>query len=151
MQKTYYIVPSTKSYYDTVESDSKEHALVNFATGMTDDMSAYFEATDTPPDSYPHGYEYADGDYETAMSVITASLITQDTKSQYYNKDFDYNDADLRHMDAIIRLQMAYDGTIRSLRNGNTADAQKICETKTDFYRILQHLTEFEFDEDSED
>lgn len=150
MKKKFYIVPSTKTYYDTVESESKEDALVDFATGMCDDMAAYFEATDKAPVTYPHEYEFGSSDYEVAMSILVSSLITHNNKSVYYVKDFnaDGKDIDLRHMDPIIRLQEAYDTVMDCLGRGNLADHLKIVKTQKRFYKLFQEITGFMFDDE---
>lgn len=148
MKKKFYIVPSTKTYYDTVESESKKDALVDFATGMCNDMAAYFEATDEAPVTYPHEYEFGSSDYEVAMSIVVSSLMTHNNKSVYYIKDFnaDGKDIDLRHMDTIIRLQDAYDTAMGCLRKGNLADHLKIVKTQKRFYKLFQAITGFMFD-----
>lgn len=150
MKKKFYIVPSTKTYYDTVESESKEDALVDFATGMCDDMAAYFEATDEAPVTYPHEYEFGGSDYEVAMSIMVSSLMTHNNKSVYYIKDFnaDGKDIDLRHMDTIIKLQEAYDTAMGCLRKGNLADHLKIVKTQKRFYKLFQAITGFMFDDE---
>lgn len=152
MSRKFYIVPSTKSYYDVIESDSKEDALIDFATNMTDDMSAYFKATDETPVTYPHEYEFGCCNYEVAMAIVVSSMITKNEKSAYYVEDFNNNgkSVDLRYIDALIKLQEAYDITIGCLRKGNPADHLKITRMQTRFYTLFQAITGFMFDDERE-
>lgn len=93
--KDFYIVPSLtnpSSYYDKVAADTKEDALIGFknsrvlAGSMDMDMSAYFKAVESVPIQGIHSYEYPDGDFAVAMSII-ADTMNGNEKSVYYDKD----------------------------------------------------------------
>lgn len=141
--KMFYIVPGTKSYYDTVMAGSKEDALVTFATNMTDDMSAYFKAVDKEPVHYPHEYKYPDGKFQLAMSIIVAT-ITGNTKSQYFVngglKDVNLSDENLK---IIAKLQETYDIFGEVDKAGRYKYRKK-------FYNLLKEITGFAFDEEKE-
>lgn len=145
MDSTFYIVPSTKTYYEETTSTSKEEALNDFVAGMDTDMSAYFDVTDKKPATYPHEYKYPDGSFQVAMSVLVAT-IAENTGSVYYTKDLEGETRDgyLRHADAIGKLQEAYDVIVDSLRDHK--EWSKIRKVNKKFYKILRILTKFVFD-----
>lgn len=45
----YYIVPASTEYYDTVEAETEEDALLSFTDRMDSDMHAYFQAVTEKP------------------------------------------------------------------------------------------------------
>lgn len=150
MDSTFYIVPSTKTYYEETTSTSKEEALNDFVAGMDTDISAYFDVTDKKPATYPHEYKYPDGNFQVAMSILVAT-VSENTGSVYYTKDLekdmrDVYDAYIRHADAIGKLQESYDDIVNSLRTHK--ESTKILKTNKKFYKILKILTGFKFDND---
>lgn len=137
MNKKFYIIPATKSYYEAINTDSAEDALVIFAQGMADDMSAYFRAVDKEPMTYPHTYKHPEGKFQYAMSVIAATT-SNDKASPYYKENL-MKDVDLSKMDAVAKLQEAYDILY-------STDRSAAIETRKKFYKILKDITGFSFD-----
>ena len=103
------------------------------------DMSAYFDATEEEPVTYPHAYEHAGGNFEVAMSIIIDTM-TSNKKSPYFQKDglpeINLSDDDFR---ILGDLQRAYEA-IKSI-----PDRYKIKYRKR-FYRLLLEFTGFKFD-----
>lgn len=139
MQRRFYIVPATKTYFDTINAEDKNDAIAAFADSMCLDMSAYFDATEEEPVTYPHAYEHAGNNFEVAMSIIIDTM-TSNKKSPYFQKDglpeINLSDDDFR---ILGDLQRAYEA-IKSI-----PDRYKIKYRKR-FYRLLQEFTGFKFD-----
>ncbi len=137
MNRPFYIVPVTKSFYDIKTAETPEDALVTFAEEMDMDMSAYFRAVDKEPAIYPHGYRYPEGSFECAMSIIVASM-DGNTKASYYVKDA-LEGVDISKMGVIAKLQESYD-MLKGL------DVMKSLKVRKHYYQVLKKLTGFSFD-----
>lgn len=105
--ETYYIVPSTKTYYETKTAESPEEALVSFAEGMDMDMSAYFKAVTEKPITGIHTYEYPEGDFCVSMAVL-ADTLQGNEKTPYYDKEI-LKKLDASRLDTVELLQKTYD------------------------------------------
>ena len=110
MSKIFYIVPSSNSYYETVITDTAEDALVIFSEGMADDMSAYFKAVDVSPVNYPHTYQYPEGRFRKAISVIVDTM-TNNTGSAYYQENA-LNGMNLSHIYEILKAVTGFSDEI---------------------------------------
>ena len=135
MKKSFYIVPSTKSYHTVIDAKSSDDALISFAETMDSNISAYFKATEEKPKDYPHGYEYPDGKFQVAMSVIVATM-TNDDKSPYYIKE-GLGNIDLSNMDMIAKLQETYDMLCDT-------DKKIALKFRGKFYKILRSITGYQ-------
>lgn len=132
----FYIVPNTTGFVDVIEAQDENEALSLFAQNMDSDMSAYFKAQKTKPAVYPHGYAYADGNFEVAMSIIMA-CVNEHKEDAYYTENA-LDGLDLSDMPAIAKLQQSYD-ILKGLPAGKI-------KYRKQFYRNLQKLTGFKFD-----
>lgn len=137
MKKKFYIVPTTGTYYDICESETREEALCDFTDKMADDMSAYFVATDKEPVQYPHGYKKPKNRFERAMSVIVAS-VAMDTQSPFY-RDNVIGHMDMSNMGVVACLQKAYD-------MAKASPGQTTVKCRKRFYKILRDITGFELE-----
>lgn len=139
--KDFYIVPNLtnpNSYYDKVAADTKEDALIGFAGSMDMDMSAYFKAVESVPIQGIHSYEYPDGDFAVAMSII-ADTMNGNEKSAYYDKDA--LDGLTINVDELASLQKNFD-----MLKANTSRIP-MSEVKNSFFKILCAMTGFAFDD----
>lgn len=149
--KDFYIVPNLTnpgSYYDKVVADTKEDALIGFKNSrvladiMDMDMSAYFKAVESVPIQGIHSYEYPDGDFAVAMSII-ADTMNGNEKSAYYDKDA--LDGLTINIDELASLQKNFD-TLKA-----SASRVPVSEVKDSFFKILCAMTGFAFDTEDDD
>lgn len=136
-EKSFYIVPMKNNYIEKLIANSKEEALTKFAETMDTNMSAYFDAVEKEPVSYPHKYKYPEGKFELAMTIIMVNLMDE-RASDYYQVDA-LKGLDLEHMEEIGELQHTYE----ELKKANKHVALK---TRKHFYKILHDITGFRFD-----
>lgn len=116
----YYIIPSTTSYYDEIEADSKDSALELFASSMDMNMSAYFMATEKRPESGVHDYKKPKNTFERKMNNIANAM-------RYNTGEYDFL---FPCMNKIIMLQDIYDSMRRSMNK----------KTRKHFSKILKGL-----------
>ena len=142
--KDFYIVPNLtnpSSYYDKVAAETREDAIIGFADSMDLDMSAYFNAVETIPSGI-HSYDYPEGDFAVAMSII-ADTMNGNEKSAYYDKDA--LDGLTINIDELASLQKNFDMLKASLSK------VPMSEVKDSFFKILCAMTGFAFDDTDDD
>lgn len=135
--RTFYIVPNTKGYYEVICGASKEEALTKFAETMDTDVFAYFDAVEEKPISYPHGYKYPEGDFEVAIAIIMATMIKDKTSAYFIEGGLE--GLNLEHMDEVGNLQCAYERL-------KTTDKHIALTSRKSFYKVLRDVTGFQFD-----
>lgn len=143
MDKEYYIVPTTRSYYEKIKAEGPGKAITTFAENMDTDMNAYFIAVSQNPINCISGYRNPEDDFSVAMTILADTLAGKDN-SKYYDKEV-LDKCDLTTIEAVHALQEAYDAMAKTKPSG-------IRYVGDDFYRILKNLTGISVgDEDEEE
>lgn len=107
MDKTFYIIPNTRTCYGERQAEDADSAMQAFVDTMDMDMNAYFDAVEEKPVTYPHSYEYAYDRFQKTMSAIMACLSGDRASSCYMENVTGRPDTGC--MDAVAALQQAYD------------------------------------------